>query len=103
MIHAMGARLQWLTASAGGRTSPPPGPTYSTVARFASLADKWPAEAWSIVLEIDRPADPCGVMTAGIRLLAGEAAPEGLLRPGARFDLFEGSRLVAHGEVISLG
>ncbi len=93
------ARLRWLAAEAGGRPSPPPGPTYSTVARFETLADRWPHEAWSIVLKIGEPADASGDMVAGIRMLAADA-PEGLLARGRRFDLFEGRRLVAHGEVL---
>jgi hypothetical protein len=96
----MRARIRWLAPASEGRASPPLGPTYSTVARFASLADRWPIEAWSIVLEISAPAEASGEMTAGIRLLAGDDAPKGLLSPGARFDLFEGTRLVANGEVL---
>lgn len=93
------ARLRWIAAADGGRPSPPPGPTYSTVARFETLADRWPQEAWSIVLEIGRPADSSGDMVAGIRMLATDAPGE-LLASGSRFDLFEGRRLVAHGEVL---
>src|SRR5690348_18419102 len=61
------ARLRWLAAADGGRSSPPSGPTYSTVARFESLADMWPQEAWSIVLRISAPADVAGHMVAGFR------------------------------------
>ena len=41
------ARIRWLQQ--GGRSS---GPSYSTVARFEALADRWPNEAWSVVLAI---------------------------------------------------
>jgi hypothetical protein len=93
------ARVRWISAADGGRPSPPPGPAYSTVARFEVLADRWPQEAWSVVLEIGRPADDSGDMVVGIRTLAADA-PGDLLAEGSRFDLFEGRRLVAHGKVL---
>ena len=93
-------RIQWLKPEEGGRSSLPAGPTYSTVARFDVLADRWPREAWSVVLNISAPADPRGVMTAGIRMLAGDEAPAELLSPGSKFELYEGHRCVARGEVL---
>ena len=92
------ARIQWLSADVGGRPAPPTGPRYSTVARFAAVADKWPTEAWSVVLEIEEPANTGGVMTALIRLLAPDA-PD-LLVQGGEFDLFEGRTIVARGVVL---
>lgn len=94
------ARIRWLKREEGGRPSPPSGPDYSTVARFETLADRWPHEAWSVVLAITTPADAEGVMVAGIRMLAGDEAPRGLLSPGSRFELFEGRKRVATGEVL---
>lgn len=94
------ARIRWLKPKEGGRPSPPQGPDYSTVARFESLADRWPNEAWSIVLHISEPAGAEGVMVADIRLLAEGDAPKELLSSGSRFDLFEGRRHVASGEVL---
>lgn len=94
------ARIRWLKPDEGGRPSPPPGPDYSTVARFETLADRWPNEAWSIVLHISAPADAEGVMVADIRMLAGADAPTDLMSAGSRFDLFEGRRHVARGEVL---
>ena len=41
-----------------------------------------------------------GQMVVGIRMLVGEAAPIELLASGSRFELFEGSRCVAVGEVL---
>lgn len=92
-------RLRWIAAADGGRSSPPPGPTYSTVARFEVLADRWPQEAWSIVLQIGGQADASGEMIADIRMLAHDA-PRALLASGSRLDLYEGGRLVARGEVL---
>jgi len=94
------ARIWWLKPEEGGRSSPPPGPDYSTVARFETLADSWPHVAWSIVLAISGPADADGMMEVGIRMLAAENAPSELLSRGSRFDLFEGRKLVASGEVL---
>lgn len=100
-MSAAKARVVWLGPEDGGRPSPPPGPEYSTVARFERLADRWPNEAWSVVIEI--PADAGQTTVVNMRLLAPEAAPPGLLDVGSRFDLFEGRRRVAYGEVIDLG
>lgn len=49
------ALIQWLTPLEGGRTAPPSGPMYSTVAHFKESADEWPAVAWSVVLEFLEP------------------------------------------------
>lgn len=94
------ARILWVKPEDGGRRSPPTGPEYSTVARFESLADRWPEEAWSIVLRISASADASGTMLADIRMLVGANAPRDLLASGSRFDLFEGDRHVASGEVL---
>ena len=64
------------------------------------MNDKWPSEAWSIVLNITDPADDEGVMIAGIRMLAESNAPSHLLVAGNSFELYEGRRLVAVGEVL---
>jgi hypothetical protein len=93
------ARIRWLRPDEGGRETPPPGPAYSTVARFQQLAEKWPGEAWSVVLKITEPPDPQRRMTVEIRMLVDEA-PEGLLAPGSVFELFEGRHCVASGEVL---
>lgn len=100
MTNEQKARIRWLRPEEGGRISPPPGPNYSTVARFEALEDRWPQEAWSIVLSIAAAADEEGVMMAGIRMLNGAAAPEGLLSQGSRFVLFEGGTRVAVGTVL---
>ena len=51
------SRVCWVTKEAGGRESPPEEPRYSTAARFAEEKDKWPHEAWSLVLEFSGPLD----------------------------------------------
>jgi hypothetical protein len=89
------ALIRWLTPLAGGRTAPPSGPTYSTVAHFKESADEWPAVAWSVVLEFLEPFKS----KALVRFLMPNA-PDHLLKIGADFDLYEGPNLVAHAEVI---
>jgi hypothetical protein len=100
MRHKQKARVRWIKPEDGGRQSPPPGPKYSTVARFEALADRWPREAWSVVLYIIAPADAEGIMLVEIEMLAGNDAPKELLSPGSRFELFEGRKRVATGEVL---
>ena len=70
------------------------------MARFEKLADKWPHEAWSVVLGISQAADATGTMITTIRMLAAADAPADLLDSGSRFDLFEGAKRVASGEVL---
>jgi hypothetical protein len=94
----MKALIRWLTREEGGRERPPVGPTYSTVARFSKLYDRWPDEAWSVVLDIAEPADENNRMLAGIRMLV-EDAPAELLVSGSEFELYEGRKCVARGAV----
>ncbi len=92
--------LRWLRPEEGGRSAPPPGPRYLTVAKFEILADKWPSEAWSIVAEWDEEQGDQLKTRARMRFLV-EGAPEHLLTPGSRFELYEGRRPVACGEVLA--
>ena len=93
------ARLKWLPPSEGG-LSHPPSDGYSTVARFEKIRDKWLEEGWSIVLRNMTTPTADGEMTAEVSLLMGDEGPAELLEVGERFDLFEGARLVAEGEII---
>lgn len=99
LASTVAVRIQWLPTGEGGRPSPPTGPTWSAVARFEALAERWPDEAWSIVLYLQDSTDRDGGMVAGMRLLALDEGPAGALRPGSRFDLWAG-RWVAQGIVI---
>jgi hypothetical protein len=91
--------LQWLRPEEGGRKAPPPGPTYTTVAKLEALADRWPDEAWSIVAEWGGPPNDELRTKATMRFLV-EGGPEHLLAPGSNFELYEGRRLVARGRVL---
>ena len=93
------AKLKWVPKDAGGRDALPSGLSYSTVARLEKYKDDWPKKnGWSLVLDFS--ATPETRRMAEVRFLVGEAAPQDLLQPGSRFDLFEGYRLVASGEII---
>jgi len=99
MALSVKAKIQWLTPESGGRKTPPLGPKYSTVARFIDISEKWPKEAWSIVAEFIKPTDSNNCTIVKLSFLV-DTGPEYLLYSGSRFDLFEGPRIVATGEVI---
>ena len=94
------AKIKWLSVEEGGRPKPPLGPTYSTVACFEDIKDKWPDEAWSLVTEFHGLPDKSGYIVVNLRFLVEENAPLYLLYPGSRFKLFEGHKLVALGEIL---
>jgi hypothetical protein len=93
------AKICWVKEEAGGRQSPPAGPRYVTVVRFDDEQDKWPSEAWSLVVDFHESPDESLCMTADVSFLAPEAPVE-LLRTGSTFQLFEGAKVVARGEVL---
>ena len=93
------AMIRWIKPSEGGRNSPPPGPRYSTVARFAEIADDWPQTAWSLVLEWTELPDSNWTIVANVSFLARNA-PQELLHAGAVFELYEGRQCVAEGKII---
>jgi hypothetical protein len=95
----MKAKICWVKKEAGGRETPPPGPRYSTVARFEEGKDKWTREAWSLVLEFHDPPDESLCMNADVTLLNPDG-PRNLLHRGSVFELYEGRRVVARGEVL---
>jgi hypothetical protein len=92
------AKIHWLSAAEGGRQYPPSGPRYSTLARFEKESTKWPEVAWSIVADFKNQLDSSSI-EAEINFLSPDA-PLHLLECGNRFELYEGHRLVAHGEVL---
>lgn len=94
------ARIRWVSPAEGGRTHAPAGPRYSTIAKFEKEAKKWPKAAWSIVAEFKKISDDLSSVIAEVRCLSSDA-PSHLLQPGSKFELYEGSRLVAHGEVLN--
>src|ERR1700722_8609932 len=88
------ARLRWLRPEQGGRTAPPSGPTYSTVARFDETEEQWRKNAWSAVVEFHTPPDPTWTHFVTARF-PSDAAPADLLANDRVFALYEGRRKVA--------
>ena len=95
----MRAKIKWLSSQQGGRNALPTGPTYSTVARFEDDKDNWNKQAWSIVAKFSERPRTVHKTIAVIHFLVPDA-PQNLLRPGSRFELIEGRRVVARGEVL---
>jgi hypothetical protein len=89
------ARIVWLSASEGGRKTPPSGARYIAPALFVGRLD---LNSWSLVVDLlVRFSDPTEWI-ATVRFLSPEA-PSELLSDGARFELMEGSKRVAIGTV----
>lgn len=85
------ATIRWI-----GQSPPLCGAMYSSVSRWDEQTDE---ESWSVVADI---GDETGAreFAARIRFLVDEA-PQHLLHPGSRFEIFEGATNVAAGEVTS--
>jgi hypothetical protein len=99
-MRAKTARIEWVPQSQGGRTAPPIGPRYVAPAKFESAAEAWPGEAWSLVVELIDRAPGSHEWVAQVHFLMGDA-PHDLLTEGADFELYEGKRCVARGQVQS--
>jgi len=99
------AQVRWLKPEEGGRTAPPHGQQYSTVAKFdLQTEDEWRKDAWSLILNPMGVPDEAWTQTAWVRFLADETkAPTNWLHPGNRFALFEGIKKVADGVVLESG
>jgi len=95
-------RVRWLKPEEGGRSTPPPGQQYSTVAKFDKQTEEaWRKNAWSLVLNPLGAPDKAWTQMAWARFLTNEAtAPTDWLCPGSRFALFEGLKKVAEGVVL---
>lgn len=92
--------IRWLATERGGRNAPPTGPRYTTVARFEDSRDRWPDEAWSVIVEsIQSFGDRPFATLAEVSFLSPQAPAE-LLTTGARFELCEGPRVVAKGVIL---
>ena len=93
------AQIRWMTPEEGGRSAPPSGLRYSTVAKFEHQSEEqWFKDAWSLVLDISGPLGEDRVQTVSLSFLA-EDAPEEWLATGKRFGLYEGRKKVAEGVV----
>jgi hypothetical protein len=81
---------------------PPSGPKYSTVSRFEDEKDTTPQSVWSLVVELGDLQTESRETIAAIWFLSEDKpdAPLHLLHAGSRFELLEGQRVVARGEVL---
>jgi hypothetical protein len=98
------AKIRWLTPEEGGRKEPPRIDKYSTVVHFQDDTEDWPRIAWSLVVDLGEAesTEDSLEITAPVWLLFYDrpGAPNHLLRPNSRFELVEGARVVARGEVL---
>src|SRR5437762_1665980 len=93
------AVILWIPASRGGRSQvPSPMAGYTAPARFESDPQQ-KLGSWSLRILAGKKLKGNKVIDAKVRFLA-EDAPGNLLRPRARFELLEGSRVVAKGVVL---
>ena len=92
------AKLRWLTPAEGGRTRPPGGETYSTVATFEQNRRDPHCGAWSLVVRFIEPPDEKLSHYVMVRFLV-DWAPEEWLESGNSFELLEGAKVVAVGQV----
>lgn len=99
MSGAVQSIIRWVPESKGGRRLVPGDAAYSTVARFED-DERWPHEAWSLVVRVQRTYRDGRVTLAKVEFLVDQA-PERLLGAGSRFELLEGTRRVAKGVVLS--
>jgi hypothetical protein len=92
------ATLRWISPEKGGRKAPPSNPTYRAVPRFE--ADPNASRGlWDVVVTFSRPPGP-HAKTSTVRMtFVSAGAPKSLLRSGRRFELTEGAKVVAQGEV----
>lgn len=98
MTNSIKAKIYWLKPKEGGKEKIQHGSKYSTVAKFKDIEEKWPNEAWSIVAEINEP--PTDYVSICNFSFLVEWAPSELLYSGSKFELYEGNRLVAKGEIL---
>ena len=97
------AVADWIPKDQGGRSWPPAGvgtPHYATVVRFTDTEESSPPPvSWSLVVEKDEMLSESFHWIADVHFLVDEA-PHESLRPGREFDLYEGSKCVAHGRIL---
>jgi hypothetical protein len=93
------AKVIWTPEAEGGRKELPGVPIYSTVARFPG--EDWSKGAWSVVLEFNTPPNQQGSPSIGWARFLSSDAPQGRLKAGAKFQLFEGAKHVASVELIA--
>lgn len=89
----MRCEVTWIPPEQGGRSAPPSGPRYISVARFDEDGENWQKAAWSVVLEFERNQGLQRCL-AEVRFLS-QGGPIERLKSGRSFALFEGPKYVA--------
>ncbi len=95
----MKAELRWVPQSERGKKQLPESGRYITVARFCENDERWPLEAWSLIVEFSMPPSWHEPNIVDVKFLVPDA-PHHLLHAGIRFTLYEGSHPTAHAKVI---
>lgn len=96
------ALVHWRSSSERGKHGLPPTLTYRGLSRFDEMTEADSEDAWSVELHFDVPPPEQAdqhISVGRVRFLFDEA-PQSRLRPGVRFQLFEGPTHVADVEVL---
>ena len=95
------ALVEWIPKDQGGRAKPPLGlglPPYATEIRFID-GNRWPSsDAWSLVIEKNESLSTEFRWVADVHFVV-EEAPHESLREGRAFELYEGNKCVARGQI----
>lgn len=89
--------LFFLPPDQGGRKNLLQGPWYHTVVQFPGI-DLRP-NSWSFVINFESMICQYGTINVRVKFLS-EEAPHNLLIPGRVFNLLEGERIVAIGQIL---
>jgi hypothetical protein len=99
MNYTARATLSWVSTSAGGRKEVPTIAKYATVSRFKDPVSQKQISDWSMVVHFEEQPRHDQPSIVHVSFLSPEAPVE-LLVPGFAFELLEGSRVVAQGQII---
>lgn len=91
------ARLEWRIRRPSGIENPR-GERFATPARFEQQGEDWDKNAWNVVVTSSEPVASDSTQRVRVRFLMDEA-PHDWLMSGARFELYEGSLLLAEGVI----
>ena len=91
------AKIHWSDFKSDNK---PSSGVYTTVARFREHYEEWPSQAWSLIIQFDC-RKCCGDEWEGTVEFLSSEAPEDYLKIGACFELMEGRKVAAVGEVIA--
>lgn len=97
------AIVDWLSYEDGGRKVPPTGdepPIYWSVVKFVNADAEPQANSWSLFVR-KVTSDRDGYRWNALVRFRVNEAPYGMLVPEARFELYEGAKLVASGNVLA--